>query len=346
MINPERIKFYLLIFGIAVASSYVVNKFKIGFDKTDDYELIRKYLLNDSPLYGYNRPKIWIHSKYELNSRKWKDFQSRNTTDLNQPYLHSTIKTIINHCGNDFNICLIDDESFSKLLPMWDVDITKMAEPMKSHFRELAMMEVLYYYGGMIVPNSFLCMKNLISFYNEGLEDDKPFVCESIGRNYNQFKNKHTSVFCPDNYFMGSKKNDETLLVLIEFLKKRNKNPHFTNERDFSGDSSMACLDLIKSDKMTLMSGHLIGIKTKKNKAILLEDLMEEGYLDLSNDAVGIYIPAEEILTRTKYQWFASLSMDEIYNSRLIIAKYLKASIVDSTDEYSKSTEVRSVVSI
>jgi hypothetical protein len=227
MLNPERIKFYLLIFGIAVASSYVVNKFKIGFDKTDDYELIRKYLLNDSPLYGYNRPKIWIHSKYELNSRKWKDFQSRNTTDLNQPYLHSTIKTIINHCGNDFNICLIDDESFSKLLPMWDVDITKMAEPMKSHFRELAMMEVLYYYGGMIVPNSFLCMKNLISFYNEGLEDDKPFVCESIGRNYNQFKNKHTSVFCPDNYFMGSKKNDETLLVLIEFLKKRNKNPHF-----------------------------------------------------------------------------------------------------------------------
>ena len=89
-----------------------MNQFKTDYFDTDDYKLIEQYLLNDSPLYGYNRPKIWIHSKYELNARKWKDFQSRNSTDLNQPYIHATIKTIINHCGNDFNVCLIDDESF------------------------------------------------------------------------------------------------------------------------------------------------------------------------------------------------------------------------------------------
>ena len=39
--------------------------------------MIKLYLLNDSPLYGQNKPKIWIHSKYELNARKWRDFQSR-----------------------------------------------------------------------------------------------------------------------------------------------------------------------------------------------------------------------------------------------------------------------------
>ena len=49
------------------------------------------------------------------------DFHSRNTNNLNQPYLHLTIQSIIDHCSNDFHICLIDDDSFSKLIPEWDI---------------------------------------------------------------------------------------------------------------------------------------------------------------------------------------------------------------------------------
>jgi hypothetical protein len=100
----------------------------------DEYEMVKKYLLNDSPLYGFNKPKIWIHTKYEISARKWKDFYWRNTYDLNQPYIHLTIKSIINHCGGkDFHICLIDDETFSKLLPKMDISIdSNMAEPQKS----------------------------------------------------------------------------------------------------------------------------------------------------------------------------------------------------------------------
>lgn len=126
--------------------------------------MIKNYLLNESPLYGYNRPKLWIHSKYEINSRKWKDFYSRNTTDLNQDYIHLTIKTIINHCGEDFNICLIDDDSFGKLLPNWDVDLMNMAEPRKSNYRAMGMAQLIYVYGGMTLPNSFVCLKNLKDF--------------------------------------------------------------------------------------------------------------------------------------------------------------------------------------
>jgi hypothetical protein len=345
MISSERFQYYLLFFGIAVVSGYIANKFKKDYDKSNDYEIIKKYLLNDSPLYGYNRPKIWIHSKYEINARKWKDFQSRNSTDLNQPYIHQTIKTIINHCGNDFNICLIDDESFSKLLPSWDIHLSKMAEPMKTQFRELGMMELLYYYGGMIVPNSFLCMKNMKDFFISGLEGDKPFVCENVCKNLNQFKQKRKMLFCPDTFFMGSHKNDSTILLLIEFLKKRN-NSHFTREREFTGDTSCACMELIEKQEMNLISGQKIGVKNSKRKPILIEDLMEENYLDLTNDVVGIYIPAEEILNRPKFQWFAVMSAEEIFKTRLIVAKYLKASIMDSTDEYKQSTEIRSVVSI
>jgi hypothetical protein len=73
---------------------------------------------------------------------------------------------------------------------------------------------------------------------------------------------------------------------------------------------------------------------------------MEEDYLDLDANAYGIYIPSCEILKRTKYQWFAMVPSEEIFNVNAIIAKYLKASIVDSTSEFTKPKETRSVISI
>lgn len=340
---------HIIIAGIVVfAASFFANRMKKSFESNDDeYELIRKYLLNDSPLYGHNRPKIWIHTKYEINSRKWKDFYSRNTTDLNQPYIHLTIKTIINHCGDDFNICLIDDESFSKLLPSWDVDLTTVAEPMKTHFRELGLMQLIYFYGGMVVPNSFVCIKNLKQFYDESIAGGRPFVCENINRTTNLAHQKHKMLFVPDLYFIGGAKNDPVILELVEHLKLRNKNPHFSSETDFVGDASEWCIEAINKQKMNLVGGERVGVKTQDRKTILLENLMEEEYLDLNHNAVGIYIPADEILNRPKFQWFAVLPSEQILKANMIISKYLMASIVDSTNEYNKkSNEIRSVVSI
>jgi hypothetical protein len=145
MFSQKNIGFYVISAIAIFTASYLSNKYTQAFQSNDEYDLIRKYLLNDSPLYGFNRPKIWIHTKYEINSRKWKDFYSRNTTDLNQPYIHLTIKTIIDHCGDDFNICLIDDQTFSKLIPSWDIDLSTLAEPMRSHFRELGLLQLIYY---------------------------------------------------------------------------------------------------------------------------------------------------------------------------------------------------------
>uniref|UniRef100_A0A6C0I5W0 Uncharacterized protein n=1 Tax=viral metagenome TaxID=1070528 RepID=A0A6C0I5W0_9ZZZZ len=341
---------YTYLFGamIIISVGYFSSKIKKTLENEEsEYEIIRKYLLNDSPLYGFNRPKIWIHSKYEVNSRKWKDFSSRNTTDLNQPYIHLTIKTIINHCGDDFNICLIDDDSFSKLLPSWDIYLSAVAEPMKSHLREMGMAELLYYYGGMVLPNSFLCMKNLISFYQNTISYGRPFVCEAINRTTNLLHQKHKLLFIPDLSIMGAAKNDPVILELIEMLKARNKSCHFAGETDFVGDTSQWCLDAIRQQKLTLVGGETIGVKTAKRKTILLENLMEEEYIDFDSSIMGVYIPGEEILRRPKFQWFAVLPSEQVISSNMIISKLLMASIADTTQEYSKKREVeRSVVSI
>lgn len=346
MFSSNNINRYIVTIGIVLVASYFANGMKKPFESNDEYDIIRKYLLNDSPLYGYNRPKLWIHTKYDVNSRKWKDFYSRNTTDLNQPYIHLTIKTIINHCGNDFNICLIDDDSFSKLLPSWDVDLKNVAEPMKTHFRELGLLQLIYFYGGMVVPNSFVCLKNMKEFYEEGIAGNKPFVCESINRTLNLSKQKHKMLFVPDLYFMGAAKNDPTILDCVEFLKKRNKNPHFSVETDFVGDATQWLIEHIDNAKVNLVGGEKIGIKTQDRKTILVENLMEEDFLNLSTESYGLYIPADDILNRTKFQWFAVLPSEQILNSNMIVSKYLMTAIVNSTDEYYKKGEVRSVVAI
>jgi hypothetical protein len=348
MFESKNLYYYVFAFSVIAISGYFAKKFKSKFeDNNDEYELIKKYLLNDSPLYGYNKPKIWIHTKYETNARKWKSFYSRTSTDLNEPYIHLTIKTIINHCSNDFNVCLIDDDTFSKLIPSWDIEISQVAEPMKHRLRELGLLQLVYYYGGMVVPNSFVCLRNLKSLYDEGTQGNRPFVCENINRTLDIANKTNNLLFVPDLNFFGAPKNNETLKSLIEYLKKKNRTPHFSSESDFLGDSAHWCLTAIMRHEMTLIGGELIGVKTQKRKAILLDDLMEENFLDLNTSIYGIYIPNEELLRRHKYKWFAVINESMLMNSSSIICKYLKASIVDTTSEYSSpSSQIRSVVSL
>jgi hypothetical protein len=334
----KKISFYLFLFIVVLLVSTFGNKILKWFDKQteeDEYGLIRKYLLNDSPLYGFNKPKLWIHSKYEINSRVWKSFNSRNSTDLNQPYINLTIKSIVDYCGDDFNICLIDDNSFSKLIPSWDIKINELSEPMKSHMREYGMMFLLYIYGGIIVPNSFICFKSLKELYDKGILHKKPFISENINLATDNVQDNKRLLFVPDTFFIGCHKDDPVIREMLHFLKKNNNNHHFSSENEFLGTTSKWCLDKISLNKMTLIGGEIIGVKTVDKKVILLEDLMEEDFLNLHNECFGIYIPYDQLLRRIKYQWFCVLSPEEVLKSSAIIAKYLKSSIVDI---YKKNT--------
>ena len=337
MFTKENISYYIFAFALIAISSYVGNKFKqnfVEYDTKDDYEMVRKYLLNDSPLYGYNKPKIWIHSKYEVNARVWKNFQSRNTTDLNQPYLYLTVQTIINHCGDDFHVCLIDDETFGKLIPTWDIDLTTTVEPMRSHYRNLGMAQLVYYYGGLVIPNSFLCTRSLTGL------SKKAFVVEEINRT------KASGRFIPGIAILGAPKNDPTIKELVNYLKGLYHSGHFTSEMDFMGDISNWCSDRVKENKLELVDGSLIGIKTVKKKTILLDDLMEEGFLDIDPNIFGILIPRDELLRRPKYQWFSILPHEEVLKASTILSKYFKSSMVDGVNEYQKKNNITGTRSI
>lgn len=306
---------YLGAIAVIGLASYYGNRIKQGLaNKDENDELIRQYLLNESPLYGFNRPKMWIHSKYETNARQWKDFMSRNSTDLNQPYLHFTIKTIIDNCGDDFNVCLIDDESFSRLIPDWDVSVGSMAEPFRSAFREVAMLKLLYIYGGVIMPNSFVCLKSILPLYKQC--GDGPRFGETL----------FNSHFVPDTQFVIAQKGCPKLKSLILTLQERNKSNHFSDESKFLGATKQL---LYQNSEIEAIDGKLLGMKTPCGKPILLEDMMSEEFLRLDKDAYGILIPGDEVLRRPKYAWLAYISKRELMKSNIVIVKHIKAAFQD-----------------
>lgn len=323
-IDAKRIPFFILIFIIVLIISTIGKKISDkfdGFNRTDEYELIRKYLLNDSS-FGNNKPKLWIHSKY-MRVCKIKDNYS--PTEIEHPYISIIVEIMVEKCHNDFNICLIDDDSFSKLIPDWDVDINLLSEPHKTNCRDLAMLTILYIYGGMIVPNTFLCLKSLKELYDDHIS--KPFIGEFVINKSIIIDNNKLLSFVPNSRFIGAKKDDSTIRELMEYYRTITNNGHFSDESIFKGNSNEWCLHKCKINKMTIIDGTFLGTKTIDRKPIPLEELMNDKLLALHPKCVGIYISHEELLKRTKYQWFTVSSQDNILRSKTAIAKYINFSI-------------------
>mgnify|MGYP001450080563 FL=1 len=64
---------------------------------------------------------------------------------------------------------------------------------------------------------------------------------------------------------------------------------------------------------------------------IPLEELLGESYINIHPDAAGILIPRDEILRRSKYQWFSVMPVENICDSNLAIGRYFVLSKINQT---------------
>lgn len=315
---------FILLF-ILVVLGFLYKRFedkRMREENKDNYEAIQKYLLDDITLGKSKKPILWIHVPYEYNSRKWLDFGSRSSFDLNQPYLYLTVRSIIKHCGDSFTICIYDDNSFSKLLPGWSIDMTKISDPILSNMRTLAMMKLLYTYGGMHCPISFLCMKDLAGLYAKGIRGNRMFICETIDRN----SSSNTKNFYPNVSFCGAPRECETVVQLCNYIQIVSSNDH-TAESKFLGQFDRWCMKKFEEGKINLIEGVEIGTKTVSEEQIILDDLMSNHYLDLYKGTYGILIPSNELLNRLQYGWFVRSSPRQVLESDTIIGNYLLLSV-------------------
>ena len=312
---------YFSIFILLTLFGYLYDKYQLKQNETDEldkYNAMKKFLLNNNSLLS-GKPILWIHNTYEENARMWPSFFSRNTEKLNQPYLELCIESIVKKCGNSFNICLIDDDSFSKLIPDFNIEFSRLPKPMKGHMRTLGMCRLLFYYGGLILPNSTLVLKDLSNFYYKNTASGKAFTVECVNRTSTA---EYTSFF-PNIKMMGSQRHNPVIKSLIQSLQALTAQD-YTSEMDFLGEANRLLFEKCQSGKMKIVGGEFLGTKDINNKPVYIDNLLGNSYIQYDEQSLyGIYIPADEILQRTKYEWFARLSPQQVLSSDAIIAKYI-----------------------
>ena len=298
-------------------------------ERNDD--AIRDYLLTDPDKLGaisVTRPILWIPIVYTYNSRKWESFGSRSSYDLNQPYLYLVVKSIISYCKDSFHICLVDDNSYKRLMPDWGYEPNKTPEPVMEHARKLAMIRLLRIYGGMTVPSSFLCLRNLDELFHNSLTSNVDmFVCEEI--NNSSLSN---SEYVTGISVMGCKQNSSSMKEL-ELVYSQAIRKDFTMNLELSGEISNICDKLIKHGNVSRVNSELLGIRSRDEKRIGVEELLGNSHLDISTHAYGILIPSNDILERTAYQWFARMSGEQVLSSNTIIGKYILVANVPSAEK-------------
>jgi hypothetical protein len=319
---------YVVLFSILIVLGMLYRRFehkRMCEENTDNREAIQKYLLDDVTLGKSKKPILWIHVPYEYNSRKWLSFGSRSSFELNQPYLYLTVRTIIAKCEESFTICIIDDSSFDRLIPGWEINMTKISAPISDNIRKLGLMKLIYKYGGLLCPISFLCMKDLLPLYKKGIIDNKMFVCEN--NNHNITSTSYD--FYPDISFCGAEKKNIMVENLIEF-QQRTISQDFTAASAFLGDFDRWVNKKVRERQINLISGIDVGIKSLDDKPIKLEDLMSNHYLDIYPQTYGIWIPAEQILKRNSFEWFSRLSEKQVLESDTIIGNYMLVNVPSS----------------
>lgn len=312
---------YILSFITLIGISILYDKYNKKnelYEDEQNYNTVEKFLLNDLSLGQNSGPILWIHMDYDVNSRDWKSFYSRNSTDMNQPYLFLTIKSIINNCGGDFNICLIDDNSFSKLLDNWIINLSEVGDPLRSKLRELALSKILYKHGGLLVPPSFICFKSLLPFYNALYNSNDMIVGEFIDKNVTSDNN----MYFPNTRLMGCLRESTRMNEYSKYLELMISND-YTDDSNFTGASDIWIFNKIKNKEVTLINGKLLGVKDNDNKPVILDRLFSNTFIELNKNSFGLYIPHDEILRRTAYQWFARLNPKQVLETNNMIGKYL-----------------------
>lgn len=319
---------YIIFIGLFLISSILYKTIlkKEEKDTASHYvNMINKYLINNTSSLGINeKPPLWIHLHNDntvipsVNHRHWLSFKSRNTTDFNQPYQYLTIQSIINKCGDDFNIYLINDDSFKKILPEWNVDFSHMSNPIKTHLRQLALCNVLNLYGGLLVPSSFICFKSLKSIYYNGISDDKMFV----GEFYNNTSTLTENSLIASSELMGCNIGNPQMKEFIKHLEILNSKD-FTADVEFLGINHLWLQDKVNDKLINSVSGYELGIKQECGKIVNINDLTGSSFINLDNNAVGLYIPWNELIQRTNLQWFVRLSPKQVLQSNTMIGKYL-----------------------
>ena len=310
-------KYLLPIVTVAFIAVIVkpVRRFMENDERKNRNALIRKHLLSDIALYGNDKPKLWVFAGTSKPCMSpWRSLRDYLNPDLSEPYISECVKSIIKNCSGDFNVIIVDDDTMSNFLPDWNVSLDCITGVERRMKRIQGLVRLLYRYGGMVVPASFLCFESPVRLLSQ-----TPFVVNTINKRRNAAEFKNEPKFAPNMLFMGAQPGCAAINRLMNFLENASDTYHSSEESAFLGISSKFI-----SDIMTVIPSRIIGTSDKEGKPIELEDLFSITVPALSPDALGIYFDNDEINRRSKYNWFTEVEIEHVIDSELAIGRYFK----------------------
>ena len=308
----------LVILGMLV----IYEKFSRHDRRLSESKFYKQFLVgkSDTQNVDVEKPMLWIHVTHDQNARWWKSFYSRNSEFLNQPYLFLTMNSTITKNAPDFNVAVIDDDSFSALIPGWTHDLTKVSDSVRSHIRLVALTKLLSLYGGMLVPPGFACGRPLIQLYREGITGADMFVCE----NHAESVIADSNVFFPSVKFMGCATKSQSMMKLNDYIVKTVAASH-TDEIEFTGKINMFCHKMVLGREANVISGKSTGVRKEDGSAVSIEDLFGTSNVALHSGTYGLWIPHEKILSRVKYGYFPRMSSDQVMKSGEFVSRAVTA---------------------
>lgn len=312
--------------GAALLSLYVISSLYKEYEKKENDNdvkqnsvMINEYLIKEMTSNRLKKPILWIHVPYKKNSRKWDSFYSRSNENINQDYIYICVKSIIDRCGDSFHVCVINDDSFEKLLPNWKINMTIIDEPILGYMRTLGLMKIMYKYGGLLVPYSFVCYRDLIDLYKNS---NSPFFGEFI----EDSNLSNITKLYPSYKFMGSTRNNNVINEIIKSIEITIHN-NTTDQINFENSINKIIYEKIKNNEASLINGEYLGVKTNEGDVMALELFFSEKHISFNKNIVGVYIPYDKILERHHFSWFAKANFDECINTNYNISYILKKSV-------------------
>ena len=311
----QKLLKYATVFIIITTFGVLYDKFKSKYlpdEELANIDLVNQHLLGED---GYNikRPILWVYTDQDVNS-----IRNIRKTERENVYIKCCLNTIIDKCGQSFNICLIDDSSFKKLIPGWDINIEDLASPLKENIRRLATTKLLYKYGGMVIPDSTIVLNDLVDVYEKGNKMNGFFVANvRLNCDIQQRKSCYPNKNC-----MGCVKNNKEIKEFIRFLELMNSKD-YTDESNFNNEIEKYLSNKINFKKITSICSSYFGTKDINKKTITIDDLMSDKLIKYPPCISCVIIPKEDLLKRRQYGWFLNLSIQEILDSNTALGKLL-----------------------
>jgi|MDTB01.3.fsa_nt_gb hypothetical protein len=270
----------ILIIAIIYGKKYYDRWDYINAFKNESVNIEDHFFKSIDRLHYSSKRKMWIHMPTQANG-----------------YLLLCLKSIIDHCGQYYNIILFNDADLGTLLSSED-----STDNLTSHQRSILLLALMHEYGGVIMPRHMFLKSTF-----KPIDNDKFFVSKI----YNQGKSVTMSDYVYSTELMGSNKNNP---ILLEYINKIRKEPHLT----FSDD-------VLKDMDIPYIDPKLIGNQDVYGNKITLEDLMLDKQIEFVSNSIGIMIPHDELLRRPKYNWYCELEPSDVLTAHIFLSKYMMA---------------------